>query len=227
MPFEIFSKLPAEKQQSIISAAVAEFSTQSYAAASISEIVRQVKIGRGSFYRYFADKKDLYLYIIHLGMDKKMELVRGLKSAPNGLKTFDYLRWMLQASVQFEIEHPQYARIAYRAFVEDIPFPDEMDAMQKQGGAAYFNDLLAQGILHDDVAPWVDTDMGAYLLQTITTSFGRYFLKRWQSLQDGSPSAKLDIFTDPSAQALFDNLLELIEAGMGRDPLIRQQYYSK
>jgi len=227
MPYETFYNLPVEKQENILAVAIKEFSNQSYTAASISAIVRNAGIAKGSFYQYFADKKDLYLYVLQLGMARKLELVTQFRSSSNNLKTFDYLKWMMQASVQFELAYPDLARIAYRAFVEEIPFPEEVDELMRQGGASYFNDLLAQGILHDDVAPWVDTDMAAYLLQIVHNSFGRYLLKRIRSLSSTSADQSADIFANPDAMMLFDNLMELLEGGMGRDPAVRKQYFSK
>jgi len=227
MPYETFYNLPVEKQENILAVAIKEFSNQSYTAASISAIVRNSGIAKGSFYQYFADKKDLYLYVLQLGMARKLELVTQFRSSSNNLKTFDYLKWMMQASVQFELAYPDLARIAYLAFVEEIPFPEEVDELMRQGGTSYFNDLLAQGILHDDVAPWVDTDMAAYLLQIVHNSFGRYLLKRISSLSLTAADQSADIFTNPDAMMLFDNLMELLEGGMRRDPAIRKQFYSK
>jgi len=227
MPYETFYNLPVEKQENILSVAIMEFANQPYASASISALVRDAGIAKGSFYQYFADKKDLYLYVVQLSMARKLELVTQFKSSSNNLKTFDYLKWMMQASVQFELAYPDLARIAYRAFVEEIPFPEEVDELVRQGGSSYFNDFLAQGILHDDVAPWVDTDMAAYILQIVYNSFGRYLLKRINSLSTLSTDRSADIFTNPDSRLLFDNLMELLEGGMGRDPAIRKQYFSK
>lgn len=227
MPLETFHKLAPEKQEKILAVAIREFSNQPYAAASVSAIVRDAGIAKGSLYQYFADKKDLYLHLLQLGMAHKLNLVNQFRPPSNNLKTFDYLKWMMQASVQFELAYPELARIAYRAFVEEIPFPEEVDDLVKQGGASYFNDFLAQGILHDDVAPWVDTDMAAYMLQVIYNSFGRYLLKRINALSTLSSDQTVDIFTNPDAMMLFDNLMELLEGGMGRDPAIRKQFYSK
>ena len=227
MPFETFHKLAAEKQEKILAVAIREFSNQPYASASISAIVRDAGIAKGSYYQYFADKKDLYLHLLQLGMARKLSLVNQFRPPSNSLKTFDYLKWMMQAAVQFELAYPDLARIAYRAFVEEIPFPEEVDDLVKQGGASYFNDFLAQGILHDDVAPWVDTDLAAYMLKIIYNSFGNYLLKRIKPLSTFPSDQPTDIFANTDAQALFDNLMELIEGGMGRDPDIRKQYFSK
>lgn len=64
MPTQTFFNLSEEKQQRLIAGAMKEFSSKSLNDASISNIVKNAKISRGSFYQYFEDKKDLYFYLI-------------------------------------------------------------------------------------------------------------------------------------------------------------------
>ena len=227
MPTETFFNLAEEKRSRIIGVAVDEFAKQPYLSVSISEIVRRAAIAKGSFYQYFEDKKDLYLHLLSLGMAQKLALVNQFKPSKNSLKTFDYLCWMIQASVQFEFQYPRMARIAYRAFVEEIPFPQEAVELTNQGGAHFFKYLIAQGILHDDVAPWVDTDMAAFLLRTVYNQFGHYLVSRLKLTAADISEGAFDVFENEDAQQFFSNLMDLLEAGMGRAPEIRDQYFSK
>lgn len=64
MPLQTFYNLPETKKKRIISGAMREFSDKSLDEASISNIVKNADISRGSFYQYFEDKKDLYFYLI-------------------------------------------------------------------------------------------------------------------------------------------------------------------
>lgn len=64
MPTQTFFNLSEEKKKRLIAGAMKEFSTKSLNDASISNIVKNAKISRGSFYQYFEDKKDLYFYLI-------------------------------------------------------------------------------------------------------------------------------------------------------------------
>lgn len=227
MPYQEFYILPQEKYTEILSAAICLFSDQPYQSVSVEAIIRSAGISQSSFYQYFEDKKDLYLYILEFGMARKLALVNDLQKPVTYFKTFEYLKLIMQASVQFEIQYPDLARIAYRAFVEETPFPEELDDLAKQGGAAHFSDLLAQGVLHDDVAPWVDMHMATYLLQTVYHSFGHYMINRLKITHPQSPPQSLNVFTEEAALDLFNNLMELLQAGMGRDPEIRKHYYPK
>lgn len=64
LPTQTFFNLPEDKKKRLIAGAMKEFSAKSLNEASISNIVKNAKISRGSFYQYFEDKKDLYFYLI-------------------------------------------------------------------------------------------------------------------------------------------------------------------
>jgi Transcriptional regulator len=64
LPTSTFFNLPEEKRQKLIAAALEEFSTVPFAEASINKIIRRAGIPRGSFYMYFEDKRELFLYLI-------------------------------------------------------------------------------------------------------------------------------------------------------------------
>lgn len=64
MPTKTFLNLDIKKQQKLIKAAITEFSNNNYYDVSINKIISNASIPRGSFYMYFKDKDDLFLYII-------------------------------------------------------------------------------------------------------------------------------------------------------------------
>lgn len=66
MPTKAFYKLDMDKQKRIIESAKQEFSENFYEDASINKIIKEINMPRGSFYLYFENKEDLYLYILEL-----------------------------------------------------------------------------------------------------------------------------------------------------------------
>jgi AcrR family transcriptional regulator len=64
MPLNTFEKIPKEKQERVLNAAIKEFSRAPLNEASIANIIKDAKIPRGSFYQYFKDKEDIYYYIL-------------------------------------------------------------------------------------------------------------------------------------------------------------------
>ncbi|WP_125581459.1 MULTISPECIES: TetR/AcrR family transcriptional regulator [Lacticaseibacillus] len=64
MPKPTFFRLADEKRQRLIKAAYAEFARVPFQTASISNIIRDAGIPRGSFYQYFEDKTDIFFYLL-------------------------------------------------------------------------------------------------------------------------------------------------------------------
>lgn len=64
MSTRTFEKLSPEKKEKITHAALREFSAHDFNEGSITNIVRDAEISRGSFYQYFENKDKLYEYLI-------------------------------------------------------------------------------------------------------------------------------------------------------------------
>lgn len=92
MPNQTFFNLSDKKRQAIIEIAIAEFASHDYDSASITKIVKQAKIAKGSFYQYFEDKKELYLYLVDLASKKKLAFLQAAKSPESNMGFFPYLR---------------------------------------------------------------------------------------------------------------------------------------
>ena len=73
MPTRTFLNLPKEKRIRILRAAKKEFSRVPLEKAVIANIVKEAQIPRGSFYQYFENVEDLFIYLIHYmyGIDRK------------------------------------------------------------------------------------------------------------------------------------------------------------
>ena len=79
MPNQTFFNIPEEKRDKIVKIAIAEFASHDYDSASITKIVKQAKIAKGSFYQYFEDKKELYLYLVDLANQEKLAFLQAAK----------------------------------------------------------------------------------------------------------------------------------------------------
>lgn len=64
MPKQTFFNLQPDKQKRIIDASKKEFIENNFYDASINMIIKDAGISRGSFYQYFEDKEDLFIYLI-------------------------------------------------------------------------------------------------------------------------------------------------------------------
>ncbi|MCB0240988.1 MAG: TetR/AcrR family transcriptional regulator, partial [Anaerolineae bacterium] len=75
MPKETFFNLPDDKRSLICDVAIEEFTEYLYDQASVNRIVAKAGIAKGSFYQYFEDKKDLYMYVLQVIAEKKLEYI--------------------------------------------------------------------------------------------------------------------------------------------------------
>ena len=110
----------------IIDCAIAEFAAHDYDIASISTIVKQAKIAKDSFYRYFENKKDLYLYLIDLASQTKTAFLRQAKAPKADADFFSHLRWLFSMGIQFKLCYPVLSQIVNRLTFGDIPFREEV-----------------------------------------------------------------------------------------------------
>ena len=76
MPKNTFFKLPKEKQNNIIEASLKEFKKVLLRDASINKIIKDANIPRGSFYNYFEDINDLYIYSVSNYREKFINLLK-------------------------------------------------------------------------------------------------------------------------------------------------------
>lgn len=215
MPKEAFFNLPDNKQQKILNFSITEFSKNHYDAASISKIVREAGISKGSFYDYFENKKDLYKFLVELGTEEKLNCLNELPAPEPDAELFDYLRWQFLSAVYFEINKPGLARIAYRAFIEEIPFPDMTEELRRRGTTQFFKQLITQGLIHGKVGPQVDPDIAAFILESVYYQFGKYFIQRLGLTEEDFKNDHF--YSSKKVQQLLDNLMDILELGMKRD----------
>lgn len=97
MPKETFFNLNTEKREKIEQAILNEFSRVPFSKASISNIIEDAKIPRGSFYQYFEDKEDAVRYIMQKYLEVEHNTIKNFLIETKGnifevsLKIYDYM----------------------------------------------------------------------------------------------------------------------------------------
>lgn len=84
MPSATFFNLPAEKREKLLKAAREEFARVPFPDASVNKIVQAAEIPRGSFYQYFADKEELFRYLINAFSEQLFSMMEALLETNNG-----------------------------------------------------------------------------------------------------------------------------------------------
>ncbi len=115
MPKQTFFNLPQDKQETLIDSAVKEFSRVPLNEASISNIVKQAGIARGSFYQYFEDKDDLFFFILEKYAKQNEERFISLLQENDG-DLFDSFKGMFRGMLT-DFQNQDYGMFIKNAFL--------------------------------------------------------------------------------------------------------------
>lgn len=117
MPTKLFFSLGKEKQSRITKAAIKEFACNSYINASTNRIVKECGISKGSLFQYFADKEDLYFYILDTVMG---EMMYDMASETSALSSdlFQRIAEYSALEISWYISHPDKGRLLIGAAAE-------------------------------------------------------------------------------------------------------------
>lgn len=133
MPKETFYRLPDEKRERIMAAAEREFLENSFEAASINRIIKEAAIPRGSFYQYFEDKKDIFLYIVNTHKNEAFSFVENFIKDCDG-DIFSFMRKAIEFIISAECSEKAEGmkRIFSQPWVFDMIVSDTMKGKQEE-----------------------------------------------------------------------------------------------
>mgnify|MGYP001046616146 CR=1 FL=1 len=217
MPKETFFNLPDEKRRRIVDVAIDEFAENSYRNVSVSRLVARADIAKGSFYQYFEDKRDLYLYLLDLASEEKLAFLQAQEPPDPQMALFAYLGWLYEGGARFQFSHPRLAQVGYRALYTDAPFREELLKRMKNAATAFYRQLIEQGIERGDIDPRVDPDMAAFVLGTLLNEFGNYLIEQigldpQRLAESGLSAEEYERFGEQ-----VDAFLYVLEHGIGSD----------
>ncbi len=215
MPKNTFHNLPEEKRHVILDVAIDEFSQKDFSAVSITHIVSRAGIAKGSFYQYFEDKRDLYLYLMEIAGTEKQTFLRMNPPPDPGMGLFPYLRWLFNTGFQFQLSNPRLAMVAYRALYTDMPFRDEVLMRFKMQVNDFYRHLLQMGIAQGDIDPDIDLEVAVFYLDTLFGELGNYMVRR---LGIGEEQFSTMHFADAYREKMdeiYNHVINLLEHGLG------------
>lgn len=117
MPSNQFLNLEAEKQKRIIQVAIEEFAQNAYNNSSTNRIVKECGISKGSLFKYFEDKEDLYFFILDTVIG---EMVRDIENEIGNLSTEPFQRIIDYSilEISWYIKNPNKGHLVISATLE-------------------------------------------------------------------------------------------------------------
>ena len=206
MPKDTFFNLPEDKRTLICNVAINEFAEYSFDQASINRIVANSGIAKGSFYQYFEDKKDLFLYLMNLIAEEKANYISPLMRNPDQHDIFTLIRELYLSGIQFVVEHPEYAEISKKV-LENKNSSIYKEIMDDNLPAAYkfFETLLENAIARGEVRADIDIKMFAYMIASMNTLVIEYYLEYVAQGYDEKMIETIDKFLDFLKNGIGDN----------------------
>ncbi|MFN5060335.1 MAG: TetR/AcrR family transcriptional regulator [Chloroflexota bacterium] len=208
MPSETWWNLDESKRLAIIQASVIEFAQANFAQASLSQIVKQVGIAKGSMYQYFADKEDLYLYIVQLASDHMMAEIQQripLSILATG-DVFKILREYFAITVNVAQEYPYESSLIQRALQDSGAQLAKVQAIGISIQRAFVVDLVNTALANKSLRSDIDPEVFVYFIQTILTTAGSYMVNLLHVHNVSVESEDYRIF--------FDQIIAVLDQGM-------------
>lgn len=183
MPKQTFLNLPDEKRKVIVDAAIDEFAESGLENASTNRIVAKGGISKGSFYQYFEDKQDVFMYLLTVLENEKMEYFNGKHPPSMHMDTFQYFRWMIKEGMQFNSGYPHLVQAISRVmFGEGMYYRNFANIRERsqQGLRA----MIRQAIQNGEVDPSVDVDLAVMIMETWSNAISSYILNEGAKQKD-------------------------------------------
>jgi TetR/AcrR family transcriptional regulator len=205
-----FRHLPPDKQERVLTAALAEFADQGYHQASLNRMVAQAGIAKGSLYQYFPNKEGIFSYIFQYALKLVRRTLTTVKEETLEENFFVRLEKSLLAGVAFSREHPRIFSLYLKIqFDKNVPFREEFLAAVRRHATEYFASLVRRAQSRGELRPGIPRDAALFLLDAV---FDRFL----QAVAVPALDVTLDLHqaTDAAIRKHVRELISLLKEGL-------------
>lgn len=214
MPKETFFNLSDEKREMIENVAIDEFAKAGFDMGSINTIVEKCGIAKGSFYQYFKNKKDLFIYLLmDVGAKKKLEYVTTAMQNPEEHNFFVLIKDMYLAGILYAKDHPKLSAIGMwtmknssHGILNDILKQSE-DMAEK-----FYENLLQRAKEKGEIREDIDISIVAHMLFNLSVSTMEYCFKNDRAKDFSDISSMSD-----NILKTVDKLIDLLQFGINKN----------
>lgn len=159
MPKAAFLNLPEDRRQLLLRRATDCFLQKDYAQLTVRDLLSALEISTGSFYNYFADKDDLYMYLMD-SIYAKLEA--------KGFYSEEAIVRVRRQAFSFDISHEEMEILNMFYFLPDETVKkyllrDDGAVFGNTGLENSFKELQNRGIIRSDL----DLDLTIYFYKAI------------------------------------------------------------
>jgi TetR/AcrR family transcriptional regulator len=169
-----FAKLSPEKQNAILDAAAYVFARKGYHQANVIDICKKAGISNGALYKYFKNKKDLYIKVFSSHIDRLADIFSQYYKAMETTEPsfFDMIEELMSLTPEYIERERDYLKIYHDLGSASM---DEFtsDLSQKFEDIAYrfWIKLVDRGKRKGEIRKDIDSDVAAYMMDNHITLF--------------------------------------------------------
>lgn len=197
-------------KERILAAALKEFGSKSYDAASVNSICEAGQISKGLIYHNFKGKDDLYLLCVKACYDEMTAALKAqifeIRSAKEGLQNF------LMVRQRFFQDHPHYANVFFNAVLQPPKHLVQKLAELRSGFDAYFSQCYLAVLDCLTLRDGITKEMALEYFLGASEMFNSYFQKKAE--QNGDYRELINDHED-RLSAIFDIMLY----GVAKEPM--------
>lgn len=182
MPKNTFYNLPNEKKERIFEAAIDEFSHNHYEKITIDNIVQKSEISKGSFYQYFINKDDLYVFLFNEIGNEKRHILENVKKNIKRLDFKSYIMLLLEEGVRFENEDIKLVKLKDK-FLNECPQEIRKEILNNEFPKSYslLTEVIKLYIKKGELKTNLDIESVAYIITQCMVNLEFYNIKECTS----------------------------------------------
>ena len=198
MPKDTFFNLDEIKRQRIVDAAIEEFGGLHYDKVTINGIVKSAGIPKGSFYQYFENKDDLYIYLFTNLASSKMDLFDSLKSRIPELGFRDYMMEYIMLLKKAEVGNDKMLKLK-KEFMEECPQHIKKEILKREMPRSLnsFKSIIDSYVEKGEFNKELNTKTAAYVTVMGISNLEYYNFEESENVMD-----------------VLSSIIEFLESGM-------------
>lgn len=161
-----FDNIPEEKRERILTCATNEFAANGYENANISTIAKAAGVSVGSIYKYFESKQDLFLTVVHYGINRIDSVLQKLlvEDMDIMLKVEQIIREIQAFSKEQGILIKLYNEMTGE---NDTGLARQLAEAMENISAGVYKQAIEQAKKTGDIREDIDTGMAAYMVDNL------------------------------------------------------------
>jgi AcrR family transcriptional regulator len=218
MPLKTFMNLKKERQKEIIDTCLKEFALRDYKEVSLSKIIEKLGLAKGSFYRYFESKKDLYAYLIEYAKKLNIGLFEKTLKEPGDDILGAWVHFYSEAA-RLDNEYPVFGGFGYKVSQErDNVVLGNVALKSKMRGIEILRKLFKEQQKKDKIRKDMDVDQMIYTLLQVQEGVMDYLALKYKidfkkNIEKGKP-----LFSIPEdlLRKELEGFAQILREGIGQ-----------